>query len=166
MTLANKLLSGIEINQNAATAATALTTLALHQEFYLPANIGRGTDASEVHIPELTGFQILLNVTSLTQSVTWALEREVFGAGWQPVINGVTKGAQAINSKVWFDVYFDELVTVDAAALGDKFRIKINPQVDINIWHAVAPGYIAANWPDATKLPGNATLSFRLLTPR
>ncbi len=83
---------------------TAITNpFALYQEFYLPTNIERGTDASEIRIPELTGFQILLNVTSLDQVVTWAVERERFGLGWTPVVNGVTTGAQAINSKVWFD---------------------------------------------------------------
>lgn len=163
MSLTNKLLSGIEINQNIADTAAITSLFALYQEFYLPTNIERGTDASEVHIPELTGFQILLNVTSLDQVVTWAVERQRFGLGWTPVVNGVTTGAQAINSKVWFDIYFDELITVDPTALSDKFRLKIGPD-GATVWYGVAPGYIAGYWSDTTELPNSSTLAFRLLT--
>ncbi len=160
MSLTNKLLSGIEFAQNAATATSFLTPSKIYQEFYLPTDIERGSRAGEIRIPELTGFSILIDVPTGTRdaiALDWVLQREVFGVGWVPVAIGATVGAQDEGERVWFDVYFDDLVVVDPAALTDKFRIGISTTATgIEVWRASGTGFPVA-------LEGSA-LTFRLLT--
>lgn len=160
MSLTNKLLSGIEFAQDVATATSILSASVLYQEFYLPSDIERGTRAGEIRIPELTGFSVLLDVPigeRDTIVLDWVLEREVFGVGWIPVAEGQTIGAQDEGARVWFDVYFDNLVTVDPAALTDRFRIGVSTlTTSVEIWGAPATGYPIA-------IEGRS-LTFRILT--
>jgi len=128
MSLSNKLLSGIEINQNRADAELTLGTTPIYQEFRLPENIERGADNSEILIPPLSGFSFLSRVSTNTAEavvVDWALERYLSSSGWVELTSGSCVGAQAEGSKVWFDIYFDDLITVDPALLTDILRIKI-----------------------------------------
>lgn len=146
MSLTNELLSGIEFGQNVATVTSALGISPIYQTFYLPTDIERGARAGEIRIPELSGLSVLLDVAAGTQetvSVDWALEREIFGSGWNPVVNGTTVGAQAEGDKVWFDIYFDDLVTIDPAALTDQFRFSLIGTTDTSVWRASVASTLA-----------------------
>lgn len=159
MGLASKLLSGIEYGQTTATSKTALAVSPLYQEFYLPTDIERGTAANEVRIPELTGFAVLLDIPEGARDTVilgWVFEREIFGVGWVDVTAGSTLGAQAEGDKVWFDVYFENMIPVDPAATADKFRIGLTGTTDVSVWHGVSPESIPA-------IAGEA-LAYRLFT--
>jgi hypothetical protein len=128
MSLTNKLLSGIESNQTRADAQVVLGNTPIWQEFRLPDDIERGTSDNEILIPPLTGFSFLANVAAGTRPavvVDWTLERFLSASGWSVIAEGSTVAASAEGSKVWFDVYFDDLITVDPTMLSDVLRFKI-----------------------------------------
>lgn len=128
----SKNLSGVVFNQNAAPTnaahfATFASTSAYYQDFYLPANYARGTDADRL-IPPLTGFQFLLKVASgasLTTGLGIELSYKRFGYDWAPLGTAQTVGTPADGDKVWIDLYFDEPIEITEDMLDDRFRIKV-----------------------------------------
>lgn len=126
MSLTSKLLSGVEVNQNRADQA--LNVAAAYQEFYLPATITRGTGASEIITPPLTGFSVMVGIAEGTANafvLDWELQRHFDGGDWQAITQGRTIGAPAEGDRVWIDNYFDEEIPVDPEMLNDKLRIKL-----------------------------------------
>ncbi len=123
----NKLLSGIELSND--VASTLLTTTAwVSQDFMLPQTIVRGTDDDELLIPPLTGFSVMVGVAEDNVPATvieWKFERFIPAEGWELVESGLTNGAQAEGNKLWFDIYFDRLVTVDTVMLSRACRISV-----------------------------------------
>ncbi len=147
MSQISKLLSGIEINQNVAAESTPIDSTNIYQEFYLPTDIVRGSSDSELRIPQLTGFSVLLNIAEGakdTIEVDWVIEREVIGTGWVGLDSGTSVGAQAEGEKVWFDIYFNNLLDVNAEMLDSKFRFGIASDDVGSVWHGVASGYLSA----------------------
>ncbi len=116
------------LNQNAA--ATDSIELSYdedythYQEFYLPKDYIRGTDA----IPPLTGFQLFTSIRigyKDMATLDWTIERYEIGVGWTEMTSGTTIGNNIEGPECWFTVYADEPITLTAPQVKDKFRIGI-----------------------------------------
>lgn len=122
-------LSGIVINQNQrpdpAVNGVPLDT-SVYQEFILPSNYRRGVDPGEQVYPPLTGFQIALDVEdAATTWVEYTVERKVFGLPWSVVQSGTVTGATASGAVIWFDVYFDDPISIDPDSADDRWRFSV-----------------------------------------
>jgi hypothetical protein len=126
MSLTNKLLSGIEMSQTQADSTVVAPTI--YQEFYLPPTYVRGAANSEVQVPPLTGFSVMVGVADGTGDAVvfdWEVQRFFAADGWHTIASGRTIGTPAESNRVWVDHYFLEPVTVDPDMLDDKLRIKL-----------------------------------------
>lgn len=131
--MSHELLSGVVINQNQKIASSSDSVSILdstwrYQDFFLPSDYIRGTNASEQIIPNLTGFQILVGVTDAeTAYFDWVLEYKAQGFTWTEITSGSFSGAHATGDKVWVDflVEEDQYVEISNALVTERFRIGI-----------------------------------------
>jgi hypothetical protein len=121
--------SSVVINQNQVVANptdfSSGTSGSYRQEFYLPSDYRRGTESGELRYPDLSGFQLLVQITAgyaPQASFEYSLDYQVFGLGWVNVIQGVAIGAPT-DGKVWMNAYFDEPIEVDQTKAGARWRI-------------------------------------------
>ena len=125
-------LSGIVLNQNVTPAASndyvdLTSSNTFYQEFYLPQNYARGTDA-DLTIPPLTGFQILAKVRdgyAEATSVYFEVQYKKFGLSWVKLDSGYSLGADTSGDKVWLDLLLDSPLAITNDMLGNRFRIKL-----------------------------------------
>jgi hypothetical protein len=134
---ASQSLSGVVFNQNQAPTQTlVLSNTRYYQEFFLPSSYKRGADATEQYIPALSGWQLLVNIATpyaFTATMDWSLEYQVFGIGWIKLAEGVTIGAHADGSQVWFDMYFDEPVEISDEIANSRMRFGFtNPNASLD----------------------------------
>jgi hypothetical protein len=118
-------LSGIVLNQNVTPAASndyvdLTSSNTFYQEFYLPQNYARGTDA-DLTIPPLTGFQILAKVRdgyAEATSVYFEVQYKKFGLSWVKLDSGYSLGADTSGDKVWLDLLLDSPLAITNDMLG------------------------------------------------
>lgn len=122
--------SGIVVNQNQVVGDPdndyALgPNGSYRQEFFLPSDYRRGTESGELRYPDLSGIQLLVEVTigSAPQAAfSYDLEYQVFGLGWVPVTSGVAIGAPT-DGTTWLTGYFEEPVEIDQTKATARWRI-------------------------------------------
>ena len=92
--------SGVILNQNQVvgdgTDFVLGTSGAYRQEFFLPSDYRRGTESGELRFPDLSGFQLLVQVTpgyELQASFEYTVQYQVFGLGWITAASGIAIGA-------------------------------------------------------------------------
>lgn len=131
--------SGVVIDQSAAPASPDDTLEAssdlVYQEFVLPDDYRRGSEAGEVRWPALSGFQVLVTIADgwATQAtLDWRVDRLALGGGWIPMTAGTTIGAHA-DGRVWMDVYFDDPLPVTSDTVTDRYRIGVGGRVDVGV---------------------------------
>lgn len=119
--------SGIILNQNQAKTSSANANFggSFTQEFFLPADYRRGTEAGELRYPDLSGVQIFVTVLSgyaEQASVQYQVEYQVFGLGWIRVAEGVAIGAPS-DGEVWITAAFDQPVEIDPIKAAARWRV-------------------------------------------
>lgn len=131
LSLAEKF-SGTVLNQNVVVsdpADYASGTSGLYrQEFFLPADYRRGTESGELRYPDLSGFQLLVQVASgcaQQASFEYTIQYQVFGLGWITAATGIAIGAPT-DGKTWITAYFDEPVEIDQTKAGARWRINFS----------------------------------------
>lgn len=121
--------SGVVINQNQVVSdpgdyADGLSGT-YRQDFFLPSDYRRGTESGELRYPDISGFQLLVEVQSgyaQQASFEYILQYQVFGLGWITVVAGVNIGAPT-DGKTWMTVYFDNPVEIDQTKADARWRI-------------------------------------------
>jgi hypothetical protein len=126
--------SGIVINQNkVASSSVSLGNYigsgqySWTQEFKLPFEYTRGSINKVV--PPFTGIQIFVSINQSYEdvaSVSWRLDHYLQGAGWQILDEGVSIGSGASGNEVWFNIFFNEPITIDSSWTDDRFRFSID----------------------------------------
>lgn len=121
--------SSVVINQNQVVSAPtdfeSGTTGAYRQEFFLPADYRRGTESGELRYPDLSGFQLLVQITegyAAYAAFGYSVEYQVFGLGWIEVASGTAIGAPA-DGMVWMSAYFDDPVEIDQTKASSRWRL-------------------------------------------
>jgi hypothetical protein len=166
--------SGVVLNQNQQPVGSILADgLWRYQEFFLPPGYTRGSSSSELIIPPLTGFQLLLGITDAeTASVNWTLEYDLFGAGWQTLAEGTATGAHAEGDKVWLDLYFDSPFPITTDLIDQRFRLGFSSLSGVSKAWITTPNPFAAQFAKAYQANGttviqssgaDAAFDFRLL---
>jgi hypothetical protein len=130
--------SSVILNQNQVVAhptdfASGVTG-SYKQEFFLPSDYRRGTESGELRYPDLSGFQLLVNITtdnSLQASFAYSVEYQVFGLGWVEVTEGIAIGAP-IDGTVWMTAYFSDPVEIDQVKAGARWRINFQGRSAVN----------------------------------
>lgn len=125
-------LNGIVFNQNqTATGETPVDGSWRYQEFLLPSDLWRGTDANERRLPALSGLQLCLRVgNAQAVEVDYVLERQVFGLGWVQEATGSVSGAHAEGTKVWVDLYLEQALKVPEDAVANRWRFGFRGTAD------------------------------------
>jgi len=152
--------SGVVINQN-QTSVASITTDGLwrYQEFFLPSDYARGSDADETIIPALTGIQLLAGVTDATAaSIDWTLQYDLFGSGWQTLASGTVASAQAVGDKIWIDIYFDSPLAITNDLLSERFRFGFNPTAGISKAWITTPNPFATQFAKAYQSNGTTVI--------
>lgn len=126
--------SGIAINYD--YASTAQFTLSggqqIAQKFVLPVDYVRGTTSIEERIPDITGFQILVNIDDeTTAGFEWSIgySSVAVPVASQQIVtvqSGTTTGAYK-SGNVWFDIIFDEPITVGTDQLSVPWVMVLTP---------------------------------------
>lgn len=138
--------SGVVLNQNITPTGSISVTdgLKRYQEFFLPSDFRRGTSGEELVTPQLSGWQILCNVTdSSIAKIEWTLEYDLFGTGWLNLASGTTTGAQAEASHVWMDMLFDNPVDINETVRTARLRFGFKADAGISAVYDVHPNPIA-----------------------
>lgn len=125
--------SGVAINyDNAYADSLALSYTPVAQTFVLPVNYTRGTNVGEQNIPDLSGFQILCHVSDVaTAQWSWQIgytniQNPTLISQFNIVESGTTTGTY-ITGLVWFDILFDQPVTVSANQLDSTWIVILTP---------------------------------------
>ena len=123
--------SSVVLNQNQVAQTTDFksgTSGSYRQEFFLPADYRRGTESGELRYPDLSGFQLLVQVTddyATTAAFEYTVEYQVFSLGWIRVAEGTAIGAPT-DGQVWMTAYFDEPVEIDQTKAASRWRINFS----------------------------------------
>jgi hypothetical protein len=146
-----KNLSGIVINQDQAPMSNAdkaaISQDWRYQEFILPTDYARGTEAGEIRYPSLSGISLAMEVPDLDAvELEFYLERNVFGLGWLSQATGSVLRASATGTLVWVDVYLEKPVEIDTDSYNDRWRFSFRGTGG-NAWLSV---------PNPLVLPSNA----------
>lgn len=158
--------SGIIIDQNQRPVELLDLDTWVFQDFYLPDNLVRGTDANETRAPALSGLQVLLSVEDADSlEVEWFLD--VSDSGWIRLVSGTTVGAHADGNYVWVDLLFDNPVIVPPDYLEQKLRLGIR---GADVW-VTAPNPVPGGEASTShgplftsdEVPDSVALNFRLL---
>lgn len=122
--------SGIVINQNRTptkeTDFLAVGASQFYQSFRLPGNYQLGTDADEFRYPDLSGFQLLVDIDegfAANVSMNYTLDYYIFGSGWANLTKGTIAGSHADGPQVWLDVIFPTSVPVSQTIANSLLRI-------------------------------------------
>ena len=152
-------LSGVVINQNQVPASvndfSGVDGHWRYQEFILPSDYQRGSEAEEQRHPPISGFQLALGVPDADAvELEFKLERNVFGLGWLPQATGSLSGASAEGTLVWTTLYLDRPVEVDSDSSDDRWRFAFRGNAD-RAWLSVpnplaVPGNVKAYASDGT----------------
>lgn len=101
----------------------------IYQTFTLPSDYPRGTDASEVRIPDLSGFQVFVSIDqgfAASASLDYVLQYyNGDNDGWVPLASGTVMGAHTDGSNVWFDVVLPQSIPIQSQFLTKQFRFGI-----------------------------------------
>ena len=121
--------SGVILNQNQVvgdgTDFVLGTSGAYRQEFFLPSDYRRGTESGELRFPDLSGFQLLVQVTpgyELQASFEYTVQYQVFGLGWITAASGIAIGAP-VSGKTWMTAYFEDPIAIDQSKTTARWRI-------------------------------------------
>jgi hypothetical protein len=121
--------SSVVLNQNRAVANVNDYAFGpfgdYRQEFFLPSDYRRGTESGELRYPDLSGIQLLVDITAGSArhaAFSYKVEYQVFGLGWITVTEGVAIGAPT-DGKTWMTAYFDEPVEIDQTKAAARWRI-------------------------------------------
>ncbi len=129
--------SGIEINcdytANESVIFSDASTIA--QQFVLPSNYVRGTTAIEQRLPSISGLQFLVNTGTNADIAQWewqigySLATTPTSLGqFTFVESGTTIGAtQTLSGNVWFDIFFDQPITVTKQMLDAYWLMVLTP---------------------------------------
>ncbi len=126
--------SGVVINQNqvpqpvsSGLAFYEMSDAWLYQEFFLPPDYQRGTDANEARLPELSGLQVLVQVDTFQPKAAgfdYQLQYFDFSTGWVTLAKGVCVGAPD-NGQVWMTAFFSDPVPINATVANSRMRFGV-----------------------------------------
>lgn len=125
--------SGIVLNQNATATAvlpwrtSPYNAQTIYQTFYLPANYEEGTTTLEQRYPDLSGFQVMVQIDSgLAYSATldYVLDYYVIGEGWTNLVSGTQIGCHS-DGPAWMDIIFPDSISVTPIIATSLMRIGI-----------------------------------------
>jgi hypothetical protein len=140
--------SGIVVNQNQPPALAndyfVVSNTAYVQEFFLPDNYQRGSDAAEARYPDLAGLQLLVSVAegyADTAALDYVLEVDTFGVGWTTLASGTAIGAPADHDKTWFDILFADPVPISEEIAGERMRFSFTGRSSAGAEQAVPVVY-------------------------
>lgn len=148
--------SSVVLNQNVAVSVNTDKASGLgakyRQEFYLPSDYRRGTESGELRYPDLSGFQLMVEVEAgfaAQATFEYTVEYQVFGLGWVTVAAGIAIGAP-VDGTCWMDAYFEAPVEIDQTKASARWRItfwgraatdrEVNTPVEYNDGVAVVYG--------------------------
>lgn len=125
--------SGVVINQNAISSGNYAWRSGganwVYQTFALPSSYIRGSQASSLTIPDISGFQVMCNIdTGYAAAAALDYALDYYGGtdvGWQPLTSGTIIGAQADGGAVWFDIILPQSVAITPALTGKQFRLGV-----------------------------------------
>lgn len=177
--------SGVVLNQNAVPANPTdnypLSSNYLYQQFFLPLNYKRGTSSNEIIYPDISGFQILVDISTgdaPSASLNYTIDQYIFGSGWNNLTSGQTVGCHADGPQVWYDILLPNSITIqpgmvptqtNSTQTEDLLRIGFSNVNGINsVWFtqpnpfAYSPNVMAVNSDQITPLlsPHGSQFSF------
>lgn len=97
----------------------------LVQEFHLPADYRRGTESGELRYPDLSGFQLFVEVSegcARYAAFDYEVQYQVFGLGWVTKASGTAIGAPS-DGLAWMTAYFTDPIEIDATTATARWRL-------------------------------------------
>lgn len=131
--------SGIILDQNSiATAVLAwrpapYNAETIYQTFYLPPNYEEGSTFIEERYPDLSGFQVMVQIDSgLEYSATldYTLDYYVIGEGWTNLIQGTQIGCHT-DGACWMDIVFPDSIQITSNIASSLMRIGVTGRTTV-----------------------------------
>lgn len=134
-----KALSGIEINQNTRPSDPSdylVPTDWVYQSFVMPDDYARGTLSTEIRRPDITGISVCVATSDAENAyLDYRLELQQAGVGYAIAAEGTVTVAATEGDQLWFDIYFDRPIEMNAEQAAKRLRLGVRGNVD-KVWYS------------------------------